>query len=74
MLRLGHTPDAGEWAVMDYDGFAGAELGEYQSFETICRIAKGIADHGEAFGHWAAHVGSESTDEIERFGDHHRGE
>jgi antirestriction protein len=74
MLRLGHTPGAEEWAIMDYDGFAGIELGEYESFETISRIAKGIAEHGEAFAHWAAYVGSESTEQVERFEDHCRGE
>lgn len=74
MLRLGRTPDAEEWAVMDYDGFAGIELSEYESFESISRVAQGIAEHGEAFAHWAAYVGSESTQEIERFTDHYRGE
>jgi antirestriction protein len=73
MLRLGRTPNAEEWGIFDYDGFAGAELGEYESFETVSRIARGVAEHGEAFGHWAAYVGSEATDEIERFGDHYRG-
>lgn len=74
MLRLGRTHTAEEWFIADYDGFGGAELGEYESFETISRIAKGIAEHGEAFAHWAAYVGSESTDEIERFEDHYLGE
>jgi antirestriction protein len=74
MLRTSRSPDAEEWAVMDYDGFAGIDLGEYASFDVISRVAQGIAEHGEAFGHWAAYVGSESTDEIERFGDHYRGE
>lgn len=59
---------------MDYDGFTGADLGEYESFETISRIANGIAEHGEAFGHWAASAGSESPEENERFADHYRGE
>lgn len=74
MLRLGHTGGAEEWAIFDYDDFAGAELGEYESFETVSRIARGIAEHGEAFGHWAAYVGSESAEEIDRFEDHYRGE
>jgi len=74
MLRLGHTPDAEEWGIFDYDGFGDAELGEYESFETVSRIARGIAEHGEAFGHWAAYVGSDSVQQIERFADHYRGE
>jgi antirestriction protein len=59
---------------MDYDGFGPAQLGEYESFETISRIASGIAEHGEAFAAWAAHVGSESTELLDRFEDHYRGE
>lgn len=74
MLRLSRSANAEEWFIADYDGFDGAELGEYESFGTVSRIARGIAEHGEAFGHWAGHVGSESTEQIERFADHYRGE
>lgn len=74
MLRRSRMPEAEEWAVMDYDGFGPLRLGEYASFETISRIANGIAEHGEAFAAWAAHVGPESTDLLDRFQDHYRGE
>lgn len=74
MLRSSCAPNAEEWAVMDYDGFGSLRLGEYVSFETISRIANGIAEHGEAFAAWAAHVGPESTDTLDRFEDHYRGE
>lgn len=74
MLRLGRTRNAEEWGIFDYDDFAGAELGEYESFEEVSRIARGIAEHGEAFGHWAGYVGSESAEQIDRFEDHYRGE
>lgn len=74
MLQLGHTEGAEEWGIFDYDSFAGAELGEYESFETVSRIARGIAEHGEAFAQWAGYVGSDSTEQIERFEDHFRGE
>lgn len=74
MLRLGRTAGAEEWAIFDYDGFAGAELGEYESFETVSRIARGIAEHGEAFGHWAGYVGSGSAEQLDRYEDHYRGE
>lgn len=74
MLRLGRTPNAEEWFIADYDGFAGADLGEYDSFETVSRIARGIAEHGEPFGHWAAYVGTDSAEELDRFEDHFRGE
>jgi antirestriction protein len=74
MLRGSRMPDAEEWGIFDYDDFAGIELGEYESFGVISRIANGIAEHGEAFGHWAAYMGSESTEELDRFEDHNRGE
>lgn len=74
MLRGSRMPDAEEWGIFDYDDFHGIELGEYESFETISRIAQGLAEHGEAFGHWAAYVGSESAEQLERFEDHYRGE
>jgi antirestriction protein len=74
MLRGSHTSNAEEWAVMDYSGFGSLHLGEYVSFETISRIANGIGEHGDAFAAWADHVGSESTDALDRFADHYRGE
>lgn len=74
MLRGSRAPNAEEWAVMDYDGFGVLRLGEYASFETISRIAQGIAEHGEAFAAWAAHVGPDSGELLDRFEDHYLGE
>jgi antirestriction protein len=74
LLRLGRAPTAEEWAVFDYECFGGAEIDEYDSFETVSRIAQGIVEHGEAFGHWAAYVGNSSTEQLERFEDHYLGE
>lgn len=74
MLRSSRTQGAEEWAVMDYDGFGPLHLGEYVSFETISRIANGIAAHGEAFAAWATHVGPEEHDALGCFEDHYRGE
>ena len=74
MLRGSRTPNAEEWGIFDYDEFCGANLGEYESFETVSQVARGIAEHGEAFAHWAAYVGTESTEQIEHFEDHYRGD
>lgn len=74
MLRSSRTLGAEEWAVLDYDGFGPLRLGEYVSFETISRIANGIAQHGEAFAAWAAHVGPDEHDALDSFEDHYRGE
>jgi len=74
LLRLSEYSDAEEWAVMDYDDFPGVRLRQYAPFEVVSRIAQGVAEHGEAFGHWAAHIGSEDLDQLDAFEDHYRGE
>jgi antirestriction protein len=39
MLRNSYTRDAEEYAIMDYDDFCGLSLGEYESLETVSRMA-----------------------------------
>ena len=46
MLAESPLPDAEEWAIHDYEGFEGAQLSEYASFETVCNLAYFIAEHG----------------------------
>lgn len=71
---LKHSPDrsAEEYAIHDYDGFYGFRVGEYESLETVQRIAEGIADHGEAF---AAFVDTAGTEEatLDTFEERYRG-
>jgi antirestriction protein len=55
-------PAAEEWAVFDYDNFGRIRLGEYESAETISRLAAALAEHGAAYGGWAALVGLEYAD------------
>ncbi len=57
MLAGSPEPGAEEWAIHDYQGFGAVELSEYESLETVVSLAKGIAEHGPAFGAWAALVG-----------------
>ncbi|MGH1421590.1 MAG: antirestriction protein ArdA [Hyphomonas sp.] len=47
MLAASPEPDAEEWAIHDYEGFEGAILSEYASFETVCELAGFIEEHGE---------------------------
>ena len=47
MLADSPLPDAEEWAIHDYEGFEGAHLSEYASFETVCGLADFITDHGK---------------------------
>jgi antirestriction protein len=44
---------AEEWAIFDHDGFGGARIGEYDRVEVVAAIARGVAEHGPAFGAWA---------------------
>lgn len=74
MLRSSRVRGAEEWGIFDYDEFYGVELGEYASFETIVKVARGLAEHGEAFGgHWAAYVHND-VERVDQFEDHFRGE
>lgn len=47
MLADSPIPNAEEHAIHDYEGFEGANLSEYASFETVCALADFIAEHGE---------------------------
>ena len=49
MLKASPEPNAEEWAIHDYQGFEDIKIEEYESFETVSRIAKLLDEHGEAF-------------------------
>lgn len=59
MLRSAAEPGAEEFAIHDYEGFAGLRLSEYESLATVARLARGFKQHGDAFGCWAEVVGIE---------------
>ncbi|WP_300557192.1 antirestriction protein ArdA [Maricaulis sp.] len=46
MLAPSPLPSAEEWAIHDYEGFEGASLSKYASFETVCALAEFIGGHG----------------------------
>jgi len=47
MLRASPIPDAEEWAIHDYEGFAGATLNEYSGIEKVVALAAFIAERGD---------------------------
>lgn len=47
---------AEEWAIHDHEGLG--SISEYESFDTIEKIAEGVNKHGEAFVAYIEHVGS----------------
>ena len=59
MLAASPEPDAEEWAIHDYEGFEGARLSEYASFETVCELADFIEEHGELGGKVLEHFGDD---------------
>jgi len=67
MLAASSEPGAEEWAIHDYEGFYGLALSEYESMESVARLAQGIAQHGEAFAAWARYAGTTDNEELERF-------
>ena len=51
MLKNSPMAGAEEWAIHDFEDFAGIRLGEYEGIETISKIANLLVEHGEV---WAA--------------------
>jgi antirestriction protein len=69
MLAASPTTFAEEYAIHDFEGFGPLRLSEYQSLDTVSLVARGIAEHGAAFAHWAALVDELTPDELGRFDD-----
>jgi antirestriction protein len=59
MLEASEEDTAEEFAIHDYEGFGSLRISEYESVDWVAQVALGIAEHGEAFGHWAVHIQSE---------------
>ncbi len=47
MLGKSPIPDAEEWAIYDYEGFGGARIEEYASFDSVAELAAFIVEHGD---------------------------
>lgn len=72
VLATSPVPGAEEWAIHDYDGFAGLRLDEHESLQTISRLADGLAAHGPAFAALANWLGTEEASS-ENFENYYRG-
>ena len=73
MLAASPTPGAEEFGIFDYEGFGPLRLDEYEALSTVATIAHGIAEHGPAYAHWAAMVGTTDLGEMSEFEDAYRG-
>ena len=69
---LADSPEQGaeEWAIHDYEGFEGANLSEYASFETVCELADFIEEHGELGGKVLSHFGDDPAEARAAFEDY----
>lgn len=59
MLADSPEHDAEEHAILDYEGFEGASLSEYASFETVCALAEFIAERGRLGAKVYRHFGDD---------------
>lgn len=77
MLARSPIPGAEEFAIHDYDEFAGIEIGEYEPIDRVCALARLVEEQGEAFAAWVSYDSSvaDDLDTIEeRFNDEYVGE
>lgn len=72
MLAASDEDVAEEFAIHDYEEWGPVHLDEYTSLDTISRVAKGLAEHGAAFGHWAEYVRF-GEDDLDRFEEVYQG-
>jgi antirestriction protein len=70
MLTASPEPGAEEWAIHDYDGFEGAEISEYATFESVCDLADFIEEHGALGGKLVAHFSGDVNEARAAFEDY----
>lgn len=58
MLKRSKEPIAEEFAIHDYEGFMGYSLHEYESIDSVVKIAEFLGEHGEA---GASYLDNDST-------------
>lgn len=62
-----------EYLIADHEGFAGVTIWEYERIERVAEIARHIVNHGEAFGLWLTHEGSDALERADGFEDAYEG-
>ena len=73
MLFRSPIEEAEEWAIHDYEGFEGAEIGEYYSFANVVELADYIRERGELGAQVLNYYGGNIEDAKARF-DEYAGE
>ena len=68
MLAESKEPIAEEWAIHDYDNFAGLSLSEYEDLDKVAEVAFLIKEHGPLFAALASYFGGTSgIDDARRY-------
>ena len=62
MLKASPEQNAEEWAMHDYEGFAGIRFSECPDFACISIIARLLEEHGEAFALWYSNQDGQNID------------
>ena len=70
MLAESPVSGAEEWAIHDYEGFEGASLSEYASFETVCALAEFIGEHGRLGAKIYGYFGNDLDEAVATFEDY----
>lgn len=70
MLAASPIEDAEEHAIHDYEGFEGAPVEEYSSFETVFVLAEFIEEHGPLGGKVLEHFSGDIEDAKTAFEDY----
>ena len=74
MLNTSPIPDAEEWAIHDYEGFEGYDLGEYEGIENAHALAQFILEHGELGGLMLNHTSGDLALAQSAIEDNYQGE
>lgn len=68
MLAQSKEPIAEEWAIHDYEGFAGLELSEWEDIDRVAEVAFLIGEHGPVFASLLGYLGgTASVEEARRY-------
>ena len=70
MLAASPIPNAEEWAIHDYEGFEGARLSEYASFETVTALAEFVQEYGHLSVQVYIHFGEDLSQARAAFEDY----
>jgi antirestriction protein len=73
MLATSPMPDAEEWAIHDYEGFAGIRISEYAGIERVAELAAFLAEHGALGAELYSHFGDDLGEAREAIEDRYHG-